>query len=49
MDKGVLCDAEMDLLRKITLDICEWINYDIKGIIYVRTLPEISMNRITSR
>ncbi|EGR30336.1 hypothetical protein IMG5_134510 [Ichthyophthirius multifiliis] len=48
-EKGVLCEAEMELLKKITNDICEWINYDIKGIIYVRTSPEISMERMKAR
>jgi deoxyadenosine/deoxycytidine kinase len=39
---GALTLEEMDLHEKITNDIMKWINYDIKGIIYVRTSPEVA-------
>ncbi|KAL4438342.1 hypothetical protein ABPG74_009765 [Tetrahymena malaccensis] len=46
---NVLCDAEMDLIRKVTDDTCKWINYDIRGIIYVRTDPQITRDRMVKR
>lgn len=48
-EDGVLCKAEMELLKKITNDTCSWIDYDIKGIIYVRTDPEITLDRMRRR
>lgn len=27
----------------------KWINYDIKGIIYVRTSPEVAQKRVVQR
>jgi len=45
----VLCEAEMDLLKKVTEDTCKWIDYDIKGIIYVRTDPHVTLERMQRR
>lgn len=36
----------MDLLKKVTEDTCKWIDYDIKGIIYVRTDPHVTLERM---
>lgn len=44
-----MTDAEYDLHEKITNDVQSWIKYDIKGIIYIKTTPEVSLHRVRSR
>ena len=41
--------SEWILYRKLVYDISAWIKYDIKGIIYLRTEPEICLQRIKKR